>query len=72
MRLQLIVVAWLVIAIIWHASCATGTAVHLAGDWVCNVAELLLLLLKVFGCSGRGVLLDPVLGFLNGFLELFS
>jgi hypothetical protein len=68
-RSQLVVGAWLVITIVWHAS-GTASAVHLAGNWVGNVAELLLLLLKVLGGGGGGVLLNPVLGLLDGFLEL--
>ena len=44
--------------------------VKLAGDWVCDVGQLLLLLLEVLG-SGRGsVLLDPVGGLLDGLEKL--
>jgi hypothetical protein len=62
--------AWLIIAIIGHASGTSASTVHLACNRVGHVAELLLLLLKVFGCGGGSVLLNPVLGLLDGFLEL--
>ena len=61
---------WLIITVVWHASCTALTAVQLAGNWVGDIAELLLLLLKVFCGSGGGVLLDPVLSFLDGFKKL--
>jgi hypothetical protein len=61
---------WLIITVIWHASCTALTAVQLAGDWVCHAAELLLLLLEIFCGSGGGVLLDPVLSLLDGFEKL--
>lgn len=43
-----------------------GAAVQLAGDRVGNVRELLLLLLKVLGGSGGGVVLEPVVDLLDG------
>jgi hypothetical protein len=61
---------WLIITVIWHASCTALTAVQLAGDWVSHAAKLLLLLLKILSSSGGGVLLDPVLSLLDGFEKL--
>lgn len=59
-RLQLIV------AVVILLSCSTSASVHLAGDWVSDVGKLLLLLLKLFGSSGSGVLLKPLSGLLDG------
>lgn len=69
--LQLIVPARLVLLLRgaarrWHVA----AAVQFAGDGVGDVAELLLLLLKVFGRGCRGVLLEPLSGFFDGFKEL--
>jgi hypothetical protein len=63
--LQLIVATGLIVFLI---SCAgtTCTSIELAGNGVCYVRELLLLLLKVFrSCSGS-VLLEPLGGLLDG------
>jgi hypothetical protein len=63
------VTAWLVIvAIVWHS--ASTLAVHLRRYRVSDVRQLLLLLLEVFGCGVRAVLLKPVMGFLNGLEKL--
>lgn len=43
----------------------TGLAVQLAGNGVCDVRELLLLLLEVFGDGGSSVLLEPFGGFFD-------
>lgn len=59
-RLQLIV------AVIILLSCSSCASVHLAGDRVSDVRELLLLLLKLLGGSGSGVLLEPLGGLLDG------
>jgi hypothetical protein len=61
---------WLIITVVWHTSCTAALTVQLAGDWVGNAAELLLLLFEVFSGGGCGVLLDPVLGLLNGLEKL--
>jgi hypothetical protein len=69
------VLGLIVITIIFrHATGARAltAAVHLACDWVGDVGQLLLLLFKVFGRGGGGVLLDPVLGFLNSLEELMD
>lgn len=63
---------WLIVTIIWHASGTATLTVQLAGDWVRNAAELLLLLLEVFGGGSSGVLLDPVLGLFNGLEKLWN
>jgi hypothetical protein len=60
-----------IITVVWHSTGTTTlTTVHLAGDGVGDVAELLLLLLKVLSSGISGVLFDPVLGFFDGFEEL--
>ena len=43
----------IVIAHGWHV--AAGSTVKLAGDWVGDVAQFLLLFLEVFGCGFAGV-----------------
>ncbi len=60
--LELIMSAWLIVAIIRHTS---GSAVHLTRDRIRDVAELLLLLLKVFGSRGGRVLFQPILSFFD-------
>jgi hypothetical protein len=45
---------------------ATSRAVKLGGDGVSDIRELLELLIKVLSDSGSGVLLEPVLGLLDG------
>jgi hypothetical protein len=53
----------LVVIVVGHA---TGTAsVELGGDGVGDIAQLLLLLVKVLGDGGGGVLLEPVLSLLD-------
>lgn len=49
---------------------STSTAIKLAGNWICDIRKLLLLLLKVLLGSGRGVGLEPVSGLLNGIQDL--
>lgn len=53
-------------AVIILLSCSSGSSVHLAGDWVSDVRELLLLLLELLGGGGSGVLLEPLGGLLDG------
>ena len=55
--LQLVVFTWLIVIIVWHATC---TLVELAGDGIGNTGQLLLLLLEIFGGGGGRVLLEPV------------
>ena len=50
---------------------AAGTLVHLGRDGVGDVRQLLLLLLKVLGGGVRGVLLEPLRGFLDGLQDLY-
>lgn len=50
----------------------TAATVQLAGNWVCDVRELLLLLLKVLRAGGTGVLIEPVGGLLNGLKDLVN
>lgn len=57
----------LIISTRWLSSC---TAIKFACDRVRDVAQLLLLLLKVLGRRGGSVFIEPVGGFLNGFKEL--
>lgn len=64
-----LVVAGLVI-IVGHAS--STAAVKLAGDGVGDVAELLLLLVKVLGGGRGGIIVEPVLGLLDGIEDLFA
>ena len=68
--LQLIV-AWLIVTVVGHAS-GTTAAIKLAGDGVCDAAELLLLLVEVLGLGRGCVLLKPILGFLDGFKKLYN
>lgn len=68
-RLKL-VVARLVIAIVWHATCTTSSSVELARDWVGNAAQLFLLLVKVGRVCGDTVLIEPILGLLDSFEDL--
>lgn len=63
---QLIVVHGLVVCATW----ATSGAVKLAGDGVSDVRQLLLLLLEVLSLRGGGVLLEPVVGLLDGVQDL--
>lgn len=65
-----LVVTRLVIIVVRHT--AGTAAIKLTGDGVCDVAELLLLLVEVLGLGRCGVLLEPVLSFLNGFKKLYS
>ena len=53
-------------------SLGVTAAVQLAGNWVCDVRELLLLLLKVLRAGGTGVLLEPVGGLLDGLKNLVN
>ena len=41
-------------------------AIKLAGNWIRNIGQLLLLLLELLGGGGSGVLLEPLGGLLNG------
>jgi hypothetical protein len=66
-----LVVAGLVI-VVGHASSTASAAVKLAGDGVGDVAELLLLLVKVLGGSLSGVVVEPVLGLLDSIENLFT
>lgn len=53
----------------------TGTAsgaVKLAGDGVGDVGQLLLLLLEVLGFGGGSVLLEPLVGLLDGVQDLLK
>lgn len=52
----------------WHIA----AAIKLAGDGVCDIAQLLLLLLEVLHRGVFGVLLKPICGLLNSFQELRS
>jgi hypothetical protein len=52
------------------ATRSSGTSIQFAGDGVGDIAQLLLLLLKILGLSVLGVLLKPVGGFLDGFEKL--
>jgi hypothetical protein len=61
-HLQLVVVRLLLTS-------ATSSAVKLGGDGVGDVGQLLELLVKVLRGGGGGVLLEPVLGLLDGVLE---
>jgi hypothetical protein len=67
-HLQLIVSLMLIILTTW----STSTSIQLASDWVCDVRQLLLLLLEVFGGCGGGVLLEPAGGFLDSLEKLDS
>lgn len=64
--LQLIMVERLVVV----AASATSSLVHLGGDGVRDVRELLLLLLEILCSSLGGVLFEPILGLLDGIEEL--
>ena len=48
----------------------TSTSIQLASYGVCDVRQLLLLFLEVFGGCGGGVLLEPVGGFLDSLEKL--
>ena len=48
-----------------------SSRVQLAGDWIRDIAQLLLLLLEIRGHGRGGVLLEPVGGFFDGLQELF-
>ena len=58
--------------VVWHSASTTGTtaAIELAGNWVGDVAELLLLLVEVLCVCGSTVLVEPVLSLLDGFEKL--
>lgn len=60
----------LVIIVVRHT--AGTAAIKLAGDGVCDVAKLLLLLVEVLGLGRGCVLLEPILGFLDGFKKLYD
>ena len=64
-----LVVAGLVI-VVGHASGTASAAVKLAGDGVGDIAELLLLLIEVFGSGIGGVVVEPVLDLLDGVKDL--
>lgn len=49
---------------------ATSTLVHLGGDGVGDVGQLLLLLLKVLGGGVGAVLLEPLSSLLNSVKDL--
>lgn len=49
-----------------------GTLVHLGGDGVSDVGQLLLLLLKVLGVGLGAVLLKPLSGLLDSLEDLIS
>jgi hypothetical protein len=66
--LQLIMATGLIAAIVWHPSCAF--TIQFAGDWVCNVGQLFLLLLEIFAAGRRCVLLEPVGRFFHGLEDL--
>jgi hypothetical protein len=63
-HLQLVVVRGLVIA-----TSAAGRAVQLRGNGVGDIRQLLELLVKVLGRGGGLVLVEPVLGLLDGVLD---
>ena len=65
-NLEFIVVEGLIIIATW----STTRAVELASDGVCDVGQLLLLLLKVLGHSGGSVLLKPVASLLDSLENL--
>jgi hypothetical protein len=52
------------------ATRSSGTSIQLASDGVGDIAQLLLLLLEIFGLGVLGVLLKPVGGFLDSFEKL--
>ena len=56
--------------IIFTRRLSSRSAVKFARDRVSDVAQFLLLLLKVLSRGGGSVLIEPVGGFLNGFKEL--
>lgn len=47
-----------------------AATIQLAGNWVCDIRELLLLLLDVLACGGSGVGVEPVGGLLDGLQDL--
>lgn len=51
---------------------ATSTLVHLGGDGIGDVGQLLLLLLKVLRSGVGAVLLEPLSSLLNSFKNLFD
>jgi hypothetical protein len=55
--------------VVWLLVSATSSAVELRGDGVGDVRKLLELLIEVLRGSGSGVLLEPVLGLLDGVLD---
>lgn len=70
MLLQLVVAG--LVVVVGHASSTASTAVKLAGDGVCDVAELLLLLIEVLGGGLGGVVVEPVLSLLDSIKDLFT
>jgi hypothetical protein len=66
MRLQLVTDVGLVLLL----ASATSARVHLGGDGVGDVRELLLLLLEVLGGGLGAALLEPVDGLLDGLKKL--
>jgi hypothetical protein len=62
-HLQLVVVRLVI------TTSATGASVELGGDRVGNIRQLLELLIEVLSGSVAGILLEPVLGLLDGVLD---
>ena len=60
----------IVIAHGWHV--AAGSTVKLAGDWVGDVAQFLLLFLEVFGCGFARVFFYPIGCLFDGFQKLLN
>lgn len=58
----------LVVVTAWAAS----GAVKLAGDGVGDVGQLLLLLLEILGFRGGRILLEPLVGLLDGVKNLLT
>lgn len=58
---------WFVVVIILST---LASAIELAGDWVGDVRELLLLLFEVFGGGSGAVLIQPVNSFLDSIDDL--
>jgi hypothetical protein len=59
-----------VVLVILLGTRATGTLVHLGGDGVGDVGQLLLLLLEVLSGGSASVLLEPVSGLLDSVKNL--
>jgi len=62
------------LVVVWHSTGTTSatTAIELACNWVGDIAELLLLLVKVLGGRGSTVLVKPVLSLLDGIQKLLK